>query len=298
MSTAAMTVNICEHIKDNGFRCGTPAIRGRHFCYYHSRAHAPSGLGTRRYRAPIPETIESLQLTLLHITEALGSNTINEKLAGKLLYSVQLATNLLKMKVAERQTSEPEGAPFQPSVGLNGVVDETVTASASCHPERGRTSEPKDPFRADTSNAAPTLSNEAPQPLEAQMDNDQSPTANPPETRNLKLETELSPAMAAALAPRPVEPVDEPEPAPAPITRKEFDHLFERLMTDAQIRALRPTLGDGDANPDYNRATQLLTDHYNALQALADAGITEDDPRLEPYARPTPSAALAETSGE
>jgi hypothetical protein len=27
----------CEHIKFNGDRCGSPAMRGKHFCYHHSR---------------------------------------------------------------------------------------------------------------------------------------------------------------------------------------------------------------------------------------------------------------------
>ena len=85
MSTAAVAtvevpqnpqpiVAICEHIKDNGRRCGTPAIRGRHFCYYHSRAHTPSpGIGARNYRPTLPETIESLQLIIRQVTEALGA---------------------------------------------------------------------------------------------------------------------------------------------------------------------------------------------------------------------------------
>ena len=116
MSTAAVattepvpqptTVAICEHIKDNGRRCGTPAIRGRHFCYYHSRAHSPARLGSRGYRAHLPETIESLQLTIMQITEALGSGRITDKAAGKLLFGVQLSTNLLKMKIAQKEDGD------------------------------------------------------------------------------------------------------------------------------------------------------------------------------------------------
>ena len=119
------TVAICEHIKDNGRRCGTPAIRGRHFCYYHSRAHSPARLGSRGYRAILPETIESLQLTIMQITEALGSGRITEKAAGKLLFGVQLSTNLLKMKAAQKE--DGDGAPCKPSAGSTGAVDEPVT---------------------------------------------------------------------------------------------------------------------------------------------------------------------------
>jgi len=146
MSTAAVptpdliqkpqpVVAICEHIRDNGRRCGTPAIRGFHFCYHHSRAHAPAGrVGERGYRAPLPETMESLQLQLQQITEALGSGRITHQTAGKLLYAVQLSANLLKMKL--RSSDQPLGAPFKPSVGLSGVVD-SVEEGAPFKPSVG-----------------------------------------------------------------------------------------------------------------------------------------------------------------
>jgi len=34
-----MYVAICEHIKLGGGRCGSPALRGEHFCYFHAGAH-------------------------------------------------------------------------------------------------------------------------------------------------------------------------------------------------------------------------------------------------------------------
>ena len=106
------TVAICEHVRDNGRRCGSPAIRNRHFCYHHSRAHAPAPRpGSRYYRAPLPETIESLQLLIMQVTEALGSGQISDRTAGKFLYAVQLSTNLLKMSKAEtplKQAAQPE----------------------------------------------------------------------------------------------------------------------------------------------------------------------------------------------
>jgi len=31
------SVQICTHIKINGVRCGSPALRGKEFCYFHQR---------------------------------------------------------------------------------------------------------------------------------------------------------------------------------------------------------------------------------------------------------------------
>jgi hypothetical protein len=123
-------VPICEHIKDSGHRCGTPAIRGRHFCYHHSRAHAPAHLGARGYRAPVPETIQSLQLLLMQVTQALGSGRITDHTAGKLLYAVQLSSNLLKMSNSGAPTS---GAPSKTVVGLSGVVNPSTDVDTSDH---------------------------------------------------------------------------------------------------------------------------------------------------------------------
>ncbi|MGZ4788396.1 MAG: hypothetical protein ACXVZX_07730, partial [Terriglobales bacterium] len=112
-------VPICQHIKDDNIRCGTPAIKARPFCYYHNRAHAHTPrIGERGYRAPLVETVESLQLMVTQVAEALGAGRITDKTAGKLLYAVQIASGLLKMK---RQAS---GAASSPSSGEGGSAAE------------------------------------------------------------------------------------------------------------------------------------------------------------------------------
>ena len=90
---------ICEHIKDNGLRCGSPALRGRHFCYFHSRAHLPTGrFGHRNYRAAVPETTESLMIAAAHVMQALATGDAPPKLANSMLYGLNLSKNLLRMK--------------------------------------------------------------------------------------------------------------------------------------------------------------------------------------------------------
>jgi hypothetical protein len=102
------TVPICAHIKDDGIRCGTPAVSGRHFCYYHCRAHHPGArIATRRYRAPIPESVASLQIALAHTLQALVTGDISPKQANSMMYGINLGTNLLRlskpMSEAEKQ---------------------------------------------------------------------------------------------------------------------------------------------------------------------------------------------------
>ena len=91
-------VTICSHIKDDGIRCGTPALHGRHFCYFHERAHYPRGrISTRRYRAPIPDTFASLQIAMAHALQALMSGDLTPQEANSMMYGINLSTNLLRL---------------------------------------------------------------------------------------------------------------------------------------------------------------------------------------------------------
>lgn len=93
------TPAICEHIKDNGLRCGSPALRGRHFCYFHSRAHHPTGrFGHRNYRAPVADTVEALQIATTHLVQALATGDIPIQQANSVRAALNLAKNLLRMK--------------------------------------------------------------------------------------------------------------------------------------------------------------------------------------------------------
>lgn len=91
-------VAICAHIKDDGIRCGTPAVKGRNFCYYHCRVHHPGArMATRQYRSPVPDSVTSLQVALAHTMQALATGDLKPKEANSMLYSVNLATNLLRL---------------------------------------------------------------------------------------------------------------------------------------------------------------------------------------------------------
>ena len=35
-----MTILICHHIKLGGGRCGSPALRGQRYCYFHAPSHS------------------------------------------------------------------------------------------------------------------------------------------------------------------------------------------------------------------------------------------------------------------
>lgn len=133
-------VAICAHIKDDGLRCGTPAVNGRSFCYYHCRVHHPGArIATRRYRAPVPDSVTSLQVALAHTLQALATGDLSPKVANSMMYGINLGTNLLRLvkplTAAELQRVVTE-IPAEMEEVLVESEDAAVEQSAEVPPDR------------------------------------------------------------------------------------------------------------------------------------------------------------------
>ena len=78
----------------SGKKCEAPALKGGHFCYYHTRLH----LDARKKVTPM-DSIEipviedncSLQLVLAQVLQQLVNGNIDRQRAGLLLYGLQIA---------------------------------------------------------------------------------------------------------------------------------------------------------------------------------------------------------------
>jgi len=130
-------VRICSHIKGDGIRCGTPALNGRQFCYFHQRAHHPGArIATRRYRAPLPDSAASLQIAMAHAMQALMSGDLTPKQANSIMYGINLSTNLLRLS---KPLSESEKQ--QVVTDIPEAMEEVLVA-----PETGsEEADPKEP---------------------------------------------------------------------------------------------------------------------------------------------------------
>jgi hypothetical protein len=133
----------CEHIKDDGVRCGAPALRGKPFCYHHNEVHGKRlKPGQKGYKFRPIETRESVTMQVADIAQAAHDGTISLPLARVLLYSIQISAQQRTKYVACRdvETEIPEsmrgsgdrdgegaedGAdatiPLKPEEGLNGA---------------------------------------------------------------------------------------------------------------------------------------------------------------------------------
>jgi hypothetical protein len=88
----------CRHIKTNGLRCKSPALRGGQFCYYHAKVRTIGSDPNLKYgpmHLPTPEDPASIQLAVAQICDALLNGRIDRKNAGHLLYGLQIASQLI-----------------------------------------------------------------------------------------------------------------------------------------------------------------------------------------------------------
>jgi len=120
MASAAKAARQCEHIKANGEFCGSPALRGRHYCYFHltqigrriraERFHAKARAASIDAAAmplelPPLEDADSIQIALMQVVDAILHNRIDTKRAGLVLYALQTASSNL----ASGTAFEPAG---------------------------------------------------------------------------------------------------------------------------------------------------------------------------------------------
>ena len=131
----------CEHIRMNGRRCGSPALRGGKYCYFHDSVENPSG----SYSLPFPEDATSLQYGVMMVIRMLISGHVEIKRCWALLYALQIASANLRTFAAERAEREvltsgktarqPQAAGDQKSGGdlnpqsLAGVLTRLLSAN-------------------------------------------------------------------------------------------------------------------------------------------------------------------------
>lgn len=67
---AAWLAPRCEHTKPNGMRCGSPAVGGEKFCFFHGIAR------NNAVEFPVVEDRRGLQVAILRVCERLANNSI------------------------------------------------------------------------------------------------------------------------------------------------------------------------------------------------------------------------------
>jgi hypothetical protein len=92
-STPMPNPKSCTHIKVSGVRCGSPALRGEQFCYFHQRMlrTIPGPPASRVHHAALLEDEESIQASLIELVNSLLRGHIELKRAELILRALNTA---------------------------------------------------------------------------------------------------------------------------------------------------------------------------------------------------------------
>jgi hypothetical protein len=86
-------IRSCTHIKVNGVRCASPALRSEHFCYFHQRMIRGVATPPKSRLHPIAliENEEAIQASLMEVINALVRNHIDLRRAQLILRALHIA---------------------------------------------------------------------------------------------------------------------------------------------------------------------------------------------------------------
>jgi hypothetical protein len=111
-------VKLCTHIKVTGVRCGSPALRGEQFCYFHQRMMR--GVQTppdaRLHPVALIENEEAIQVSLMEVINAIARNTIDLRRADLILKALHIAVkNSRRVRFDFHATTMVDEIPDYPS---------------------------------------------------------------------------------------------------------------------------------------------------------------------------------------
>jgi hypothetical protein len=119
----------CTHIKVTGVRCGSPALKGEPFCYFHQNAirSVRRPKQSRLHPIALIEDEESIQYALMEVINALMKNTIDLKRATLILRALHIAVkNASRVKFGIQGKSSVTQVPDYAPPPDNADFDETT----------------------------------------------------------------------------------------------------------------------------------------------------------------------------
>jgi hypothetical protein len=97
------SIACCQHIKDDGVQCASPALRRQKFCYFHKqwrqkRLVINTHIQRERWKITLPilEDANSVQLGLVQVMRLLVTGQIDHRTATLMVHTLQIASTNLK----------------------------------------------------------------------------------------------------------------------------------------------------------------------------------------------------------
>jgi hypothetical protein len=122
---------LCRHIKTNGLRCQSPALRESAYCYFHSRVHTMAKAKSTVWDAvnlPMLEDSASIQVAISQIMAACLSSRLDARHTGLLLYALQIASQNIDRSSVRINSDSVH------SMTVTGEGDELAPEEEICEP--------------------------------------------------------------------------------------------------------------------------------------------------------------------
>ena len=155
------SVKVCTHIKVTGVQCGSPALRGEQFCYFHQRMLRGVQIPTNARLHPIAlvENEEAIQSSLMEIINALARNTIDFRRAELILKALYIAVKNSRRVQFDNNGGMVREIPDYPTPPkpTRPTPEPTVTVAIETKPAKELVST-TEPEAAKNTEGAPSLS--------------------------------------------------------------------------------------------------------------------------------------------
>ena len=115
---------LCGRTKPGGGKCGSPALKGKSFCFNHDprRLRAARAVKIRYFlELPLLEHKGAIQAAITEVTRALGWKEIDCELGGRLLYALQLASTGKQLGTPSVTQSSPRRLKIAPVPGFEKI---------------------------------------------------------------------------------------------------------------------------------------------------------------------------------
>src|SRR6266853_3238695 len=139
----------CRHVKVNGTQCGSPAVRGKSFCFYHQQhrpilaeCYSDGEYSTGAILLPVFEDAHSVQSVIRQVMQMLLQKRIERKTASLLLYALQIASSNLKRMELEKPQPEQVVTDLEPVLDPHEAWQAPIARSAESAGETSASAPP------------------------------------------------------------------------------------------------------------------------------------------------------------
>ena len=238
-----MPTPLCVYVKFNGVQCGSPALRGKVFCYHHARSR--TARQSNIVIAP-PDSPDAVMYTIHALTQLMLNAKITVQEYRAAVHGFRVTTTLLRMAaqnadqprvthVSRHISSDiafagPDADPEEPAVGAR-LASPANTANLVIPTEGVSPSGGTTPLGSQPAQQAALLD----PPIELERNSKTAALGASVSHAALADHPNLDPALKenATIDPRPTLPKPEFKFKPRPLTQEERDNPYVRPSGDA-----------------------------------------------------------------